>query len=66
MSVQELLSKINTLTENNYLLETTMKNNKNANANTIDKYGKINCSCISEDLMKRLHNNCHTKAMKLL
>ena len=42
MSLQELLSKINTLTENNYLLETAMKKNKQSIKQYIDDNHKEN------------------------
>lgn len=47
-------------------LEDVKEDKIQVNSNSIDKYGNINSSCIPEDLIKRLQNNCHTKAIELL
>ena len=47
-------------------LEDVKEDKIQVNSNSIDKYGNINSSCIPEDLIKRLQNNYHTKAIELL
>jgi hypothetical protein len=70
MSVQELLSKVKLLTENNYLLETTIKNNKQS-IKQIEKDIYITCNhnwiydtgCTFDDICKYKCSICNLYRM---